>query len=281
MRANEESADMSRQLKAYMLIKSTVAFLPRSEMLLPVSIIVSPNCTHNQLCFYMSSDEDVIELPRQLFQVQETKTHIWVERIPMPLTAEEVHVDPLSYRDWESLEAWSSQLEDLLLQQVTVVYPGQTLSLQVSNGSIARVQVKRSGFKAAESPWEDETLIQAGLPCLCLKSNTSVIVSPKPRPSIRGAPLLRLVPCMQDYNESMERFAKSLNLDLLYVPPFSAAIHPETLSRLPGYSQHLTECNGMLEYDNEERHSRKETAVVRVVPSEMVPRNAIGRSQAR
>lgn len=269
---------MSRQLKAYMLIQTTVAFLPRSEIELHSSVSLLPNCTHHLLAFssIIICSSDVIELPRQLMKsAQEANTHIWVERIPMPCTAEEIHVDPLSCRDWESLEEWSSQIEDLLLQQVTIVYPGQILPLQVGHGSIARVQVKLSGFQAAESPWEDASL-QERISCLCLKSDTTVIVSPMPRRSIRE-PLLRLVPCMQEYNESMKRFAKYLSVDVVHVPPFSAAVHPEMLIKIPGYSEHLTEWNGMLQHDDEERKSRKETAIARIIPSELVPENAIGK----
>lgn len=196
----------------------------------------------------------------------------------MPQTAEEIHVEPLHWRDWEMMETWSSQLEDLLLQQVTVVYPGQSLPLQVSSGIIARVCIKASGFKAAESTWEDETLFQETPPCLCLKSNTSVVVLPKPRPSIRE-PLLRLVPCMQDYNESMERFAEAVNVPVLHVPPFSVVVHPDTLTRLAGYSQHMAEYSVTLQFDGEARLSRKEKAIARIITNDIVPKNAVGESR--
>lgn len=229
----------------------------------------------------ISSDPNVIELPRQLFEQQESKTHTWVERIPTPRTAEEVHVEPLSCRDWELLEAWSSQLEDLLLQQVTIVYPGQTVPLQVSKGIIARVRIKMSGFRAIESTWEDDTLFLGSPPCLCLKSNTSVVVSPKPRPSTRE-PRLRLIPCIQDYSKSMERFAKTVDVSVLHVPPFSAAVHPDTLTQIPGYSRHLTEFNAVLQYKRETNgQPRNDTTIARIVPSDMVPKDAIGRSHPR
>jgi hypothetical protein len=43
------------------------------------------------------------------------------------------------------------------------------------------------------------------------------------------------------------------------------------------YSRHLMECNGFLQYDAEKHQTRKETAIVRVIPSELVSKNAIGR----
>lgn len=52
MRANEESADMSRQLKAYMLIQTTVAFLPRSESGMIVSLSFGHNYAHSLLSFH-------------------------------------------------------------------------------------------------------------------------------------------------------------------------------------------------------------------------------------
>lgn len=219
-------------------------------------------------------DSNIIELPRELFKDQESKSlaSVWVEPISMPRTAEKISVDPLSWRDWELLEARSSLLEDILLRQITIVFPEQIVPLQISNGVIARVCVQKSGFTAYESIWEEDT----GSPlCLCLKNNTSIIVSPKPRLSSRN-PLLRLVPCMEDYNESMELFFKSVKGNIVHVPPFSAAVHPDTLNQIPGYSQQSTECNVRLQYDEKTRVARKETAVARIISSDKVALDGIG-----
>jgi hypothetical protein len=90
-------------------------------------------------------------------------------------------VEPVSVEDWELLEVHSQELElGGLLQQVSVVFANQRLSLQLERDSV-EVVVKETFTMEESSIWPTTRECEAP-PCVLLVQDTEVIVEPKPRP---------------------------------------------------------------------------------------------------
>ena len=76
-------------------------------------------------------DGNVIELPSSLLPLGvKNDDFVEVEAISSIVDATVIHVEPLSWEDWELLEASAEFLEGgALLQQISVVFPEQKIPL--------------------------------------------------------------------------------------------------------------------------------------------------------
>lgn len=111
-----------------------------------------------------------------------------------------------------------------LLQQVSVVFSGQHLTLCL-NRDLIQVLVKETSTNTEEeSFWPPSTDMILTEPYAMLVQNTEVIVTPKPRPATEppmgwSSPL-RLIPCQADLSDEMLQLATKLaNFPPLVVPP--------------------------------------------------------------
>lgn len=169
------------------------------------------------MLFQLGYDEDVIELPLDLHPSLASKFNTTSEPVKVsvrPLSdipiAEQVCFEPLSTPDWELIEMEASVLEDGgLLNQITVVYPGQIFPLRLGpfgggdtsySGrleSAAWIKVAEQGFVSTfteddsdetDSLFNSDTdsidstkRFQVRYNCLRLMAETEVSVVPKPR----------------------------------------------------------------------------------------------------
>lgn len=232
----------------------------------------------------LGHDEDVIELPLDLHPSLATEFNIAVEPIrvsvrPLPDVpiAEQVTFEPLTTSDWELIEMEASVLEDGgLLNQITIVYPGQVFPLRLvspgesySGGLKSAAWIKvvaEDGFAsslvqndsdetdsmfARDTDSSQSELCDVHYNCLRLMAETEVSVIPKPR--LKN----------EDENESiLERdstksndpvYAHSCPLRVQFTSPSGyettaismppvpllgcAYVHSSTLKQLPGYQQ--------------------------------------------
>jgi hypothetical protein len=88
--------------------------------------------------------------------------------------ASSVSVEPISTDDWELLEMNAEDIEaGALLNQISIVYPGQKLNITVNNISF-NIQILKLGFISQNARDEEDE-------CLRLVASTEIIVTPKPR----------------------------------------------------------------------------------------------------
>ncbi len=221
-------------------------------------------------------DEDVIELPLDLHPSLEYEFNVTTEPIRVsvrPLSnvpiAEQVTFEPLSTSDWELIEMEASVLEDGgLLNQITIIYPGQVFPLRLgspdesySGGLESAAWIKvvaEDGFASSSVQYDsDETdsmftsdtdssqseFCGALYDCLRLMAETEVSVIPKPR--LKN----------EDENESSGEKDLTKSDDPVYayscplrvqstlpsggtMPLFGCVhVHSSTLKQLPGYQQ--------------------------------------------
>lgn len=181
----------------------------------------------------------------------------------MPV-AKEVIFEPLSTSDWELIEMEASILEDGgLLNQITVVYPGQVLPLRLissTNGNsfgrletAAWVKVKGDDDESIYSDSDSESSLshdgkgsESSVRCLQLMAETEVIVIPKPR-------VKELTQKTDTIDQPVNIPSKPLRVQLTafdcgcFSPDLNVAshlpspqvgnvyIHPMMASELPGY----------------------------------------------
>jgi hypothetical protein len=148
-----------------------------------------------------------------------------------------LEVDPLTVADWELLEAHADALEQGgLLQQVSVVYPGQSISLQIGR-DVARVVVKgvnEDTSAAGDNVWPEDPQSRSQSTytrCVLLVQDTEVVIAPKTRPrrvDDEVGPPLRLSPCDLDFGTAMRDLASVQKIKILTVPPRCVLIHGTT-----------------------------------------------------
>ncbi len=221
-------------------------------------------------------DEDIIELPLDLHPSLEYEFNVTTEPIRVsvrPLIdvpiAEQVTFEPLTTSDWELIEMEASVLEDGgLLNQITIVYPGQVFPLRLvspgesySGGLESAAWIKvvaEDGFASSSVQYDsDETdsmftsdtdssqseCSGALYGCLRLMAETEVSVIPKPRLK------------EEDENDSRGEKDSTKSDDPVYAyscplrvqstllsggktPSFGCVyVHSSTLKQLPGYQQ--------------------------------------------
>jgi hypothetical protein len=191
--------------------------------------------------------------------VPEDVTHVTVTPLASLPDAVSVEVEPLSTSDWESLEVNAELLEEGgLLQQVSVVYPNQLLSLRVAL-EMVRVRV------TAETPSR-------------LVANTEVHIRPKPRPPISTteSPLLRVVPSWDDFTTDMQELAvQTQHYSPIDVSPCTLVLHPTTLEQC-GLQHGSVVVIRNYKLDGTQTSNVSQTAVARVTTSDLIPEGSVG-----
>ncbi|KAG7369145.1 cell division cycle protein 48 [Nitzschia inconspicua] len=151
-----------------------------------------------------------------------------------------VDMEPVSMEDWELLEIHSEAMESgELLNQISVVYPKQTLTFRVGrhgdkvNVIVRDVQTVSPGSEL--SIWPDVVSPNATMNtqrpnCVLLAQNTEVIISPKTRPAKKAAswtPPLRLIPSDDEWGTALSIFKRISEFEEMVVGPFSVLVSAE------------------------------------------------------
>jgi hypothetical protein len=233
------------------------------------------------------ADSNFIDLPA--FMVPETLSEVNVSVLSAVKDATEVFVEPLTVDDWVLLEANAGWLEQGgLLQQVSLVYPGQILTLCAGGRDVVRIRVASTDFGSSKSkdlwPGDDDTAVSSIPPkCLRLVADTQVVVAPKTKAGnqARDTAKLRVLPSINDYSESMLELAGLLGVSLNDVAPCSALVHPATLARALGPLDR-SECGMAIVHvantdDIESLSDESKTAIVSVSTSLQVSEDSIGK----
>ncbi|KNE64469.1 hypothetical protein AMAG_09487 [Allomyces macrogynus ATCC 38327] len=112
---------------------------------------------------------DVLEIDAQFAQALKLPNlhQVSIRLHKRPKLANRIFVDPLSPDDWEVLELNADAIEQNLLRQVRVVFPGQHLPLQVPPRATLNVKVT--------------SIDPADAPCVLLDVDCEVAVAPKLR----------------------------------------------------------------------------------------------------
>eukprot|EP00986_Skeletonema_menzelii_P005182 scaffold1836_cov137-Skeletonema_menzelii.AAC.1 len=232
-----------------------------------------PSAVHH----YGGYDEDVIELPLDLHPSLALEYNIATEPIRVsvrPLSdvpiAEQVTFEPLSTSDWELIEMEASLLEDGgLLNQITIVYPGQVFPLRLvspddsySAGLETAAWIKvvvDDGFASSSVQYDSDDTdsmftsdtdssesesSEVLYNCLRLMAETEVSVIPKPRlknededePSAKKDSTKSDEP-VYAYSCPL-RIQSTLPASDMDMPSFGCVyVHSSTLKQLPGYQQ--------------------------------------------
>lgn len=220
-----------------------------------------------------------IELPRTLFsESSNPPSAVLVKALPWISKCTRLEVDPLTVADWELLEAHADALEQGgLLQQVSVVYPGQLICIQMGR-DVARVVVKdvnEDTSAAGDNVWPEDpqSLSQSThTRCVLLVQDTEVVIAPKTRPKKDDdsvGPPLRLCPCDLDFGTAMRDLAAVQHIELLTVPPRCVLIHGTT----PDTDTHSWAWVSSPNEDSKE----KNMALVRVIQTPEVPPKHAGK----
>jgi hypothetical protein len=180
-------------------------------------------------------------------------------------------VDPVSTRDWELLELYAGSLESGgLLNQVSIVYPGQVLSLSVGAGSdCARVRVNYTCLE--------------GYCCQRLVADTEITVVPKARANPpTPSPPFRLVGTSDDFSPTMKTVAQLEGVSLLSVPHGTMLIHPETVeSQVPGWKDY--DCQHAVVWRDVKKGGKpvdeivNNGTIVKIQVSELIGKDLVGK----
>jgi hypothetical protein len=233
-------------------------------------------------------------------------------------TAQALDVQPMTYEDWLALEDHATWLANGgLLQQISIVYPNQIISLQLpveshSRSLTARVLVKECNFDPPKhvSFWNPPHIASdAADEVLRLVANTNVIVQPLSPPTGLATCSCRLwiCPTKQEYSSTL-RHVMQVNLEsalkeiwqrVVSVSPFSVVVHPDTWQRVSitdssSIFQENTQGRCTLPQDSPMEYALLSSQsamtdpvddviqlVVAVTTSSLVPRDAIGKCQPR
>ena len=168
-----------------------------------------------------------------------------------------VQLDPMSVKDWEILEVHADAFENgLILDQVSVIYPGQVLSIK-SPTHQNEIYLRVGKIQTRSSIANSNTGSDYGCNCARLVQNTELTIKPFLREGqtsqnyIQSRPL-RLIPSMDDISDDMTKIAEEVFILLdnfctkefnrmpyqrkdfitSNVPPFTALVHPDTINSI-------------------------------------------------
>ena len=196
---------------------------------------------------------------------------------------------------------FAQQLEaGALLEQISIVFPGQQLSLRLGS-DVVQLLVLEDGFcPEAKGIGRNE--------CLRLVSDTEVIVTPNPRVShdtgmsYEPSKPLKVLPSYADYTAGMKQVEKMFENgtclvdNLLPCPPmFTAWMHPKTLSSINGWDNNCSSDPNCSLYSFSPSSTHVEirrchrnrflesvqgySAIVKLYSSEIIPLGCIGKYQ--
>lgn len=193
--------------------------------------------------------------------------------------AEQILVEPVTDDDWRLIESSAAWLEEGgLLRQLSVVYPGQIVTTRLERNVTASFRVLPDSFRGPLCVWSDSEPLR---PCLRLAADTRVVVKPRAAKSTqRSADLaLRVLPSLEDYSVAARELAQRLEVNVVSVAQFSAAVHPTVALNLHDsddsneFLASIT-CSSSIQ----QRLSTSE-AIIWVSSSEFVPVDRIGKSE--
>ena len=231
------------------------------------------------LVSFLSYPPAVIELPESLLP-DPSPDVVRVVALSFIVDADQVHLDPLTSRDWEILQHYADELESgELLQQISLVYPDQLVTLQV-RGEVARVRVIPNHTWSETQLWpkQDQATNQQ-YPCLRLVADTEVIIQPKlEKQRQKSKQLLWLAPCLADYNEAMQQLGESVGqtAKLISLNPYSVAVHPMTLSQTQRWSD-VDSRDRLAVIERNATNEEPETAIALVISSDLVQEDSVGK----
>jgi hypothetical protein len=214
---------------------------------------------------------DAIEIPSSLLpEIQNLPSVVTVQAHAQIPICTKLLVEPVSVEDWELLEVHSQELElGGLLQQVSVVFTNQRLSLQLKRDSVQVVVKEIFTTEESSSIWPTTTHKELEAPpCVLLVQDTEVIVEPKPRPPSEqwSTPPLRLIPCREDWSDGMRNLARRANITSLVVPPGCVLVNPTCWKSDNEWAMIVLESR------------QDQMRLVRVMTSRLVPEHDAGRS---
>ncbi len=185
-------------------------------------------------------------------------------------------------QDWELLEVYSNLMEEGgLLNQVSVTYPGQHISIRV--GGIDRVNVRVKEISTRD-PGDDTNTIWPDMStygsdssehskttntspqCVLLIQDTEMIVEPKARPRKNVSAWLdpfQLIPSDLEWGSSLKKLSSLSGRGSLHVDPGCVHVRTEQWQFETEWAQIRSE-------------DSKKTRVVRVMTSSRIPRNNAG-----
>lgn len=206
-------------------------------------------------------DTGSIELPDNGLPDEFVGGMVSLVALPFISDVDHLAVEPVTTNDWELVELYSEFLENgSLLNQISVVYPGQILRLFVGGNNYVYLRV------------------DPDLPdCYRLLADTEIIVVPKPRRKVSSpSPPLRLVGTFNDWSHAMTQLAAASDISLLKVSPGTMLIHPKTLAtKIPGWIECESCPHATVWRANCETDSRVTVAIVRIEASEDIDEDCI------
>jgi len=225
-----------------------VSFLPLCVSFFDnVKIYVS----YNGGTFVSSSKHDAIEIPRSMLSAtaDDIPEYVSVHALSRIDHGMHVLVEPLSFKDWELLEAYSAFMKDGgLLSQVSVVYSNQSLTVRINEFERVKIRVKEMNTKATSNVrdemdpvWPDISTdssdsdkclktMKTHLNCVLLIRDTEIIVEPKTRTKKNDSSWLgpfRLIPSAAEWGASLHILSRLTELKSFHVEPGCVIIKTE------------------------------------------------------
>jgi Peroxisome biogenesis factor 1, N-terminal len=261
-----------------------------------------------------ASNDQIIELPRSLVTLDHSKVFrtVVVHALPWIFIGARVQLEPLTVEDWELMEAHAEWLEGGgILQQISVVYPKQVLSIRFDafRDDIARVKVVQvestlhsdgGDFDCAFDVWpsnegtgskcSEQERSPAGPWCVLLVQDTEVQIAPKTRKSQdRLTPPLRLIPSTADLFPIMRVLANELDqyqglqesetCSSMTVPPGCILVHASVCVHFGTTVGKEVQWASVLPEESREQKSEHFASLVRVIPTSRLSPSDVGTLQ--
>ena len=126
------------------------------------------------------SSQAKLEIPQSmadcinLNDAQATGTQLFVQVNKTTCSrVKSINLDPMTEDDWEMLELHASRLEESMLEQVCILYPGQIFSVSVGPSCLIRLKVGNVSF-------------DDGAPCGILGRDSELVIAPRERKKRKG-----------------------------------------------------------------------------------------------
>jgi hypothetical protein len=257
------------------------------------------------------SNDQTIELPRSLVAFDPSKVfrNVTVHALPWIFIGARVQLEPLTVEDWELIEAHAEWLEGGgILQQISVVYPKQVLSIRFDafSDDIARVKVVHvesklhsdeadfdnpfdvwPSYEGTISECSEQQRSPAGPCCVLLVQDTEVQIAPQTRKrQNRVTPPLRLIPSTADLLPNMRALASELDqyqglqesetCSSMTVPPGCILVHASVCVHFGTLVGKERQWAVVLPEESREQKSKHFASLVRVIPTSRLSPSDVG-----
>ncbi len=248
----------------------TVAFLLRPKLRSYCTIPLESDAIFAPIQYltqvFCLNDTDTIEIPRALIPsaANDIPELVSVHALSRIDYGQRVLVEPATVEDWELIEAYSNFMEEGgLLNQVSVIYPGQELALEVNGIDQVSIRVKEISRDSTNSCGDANS---SSPQYVLLIQDTEMIVEPKVRPRKKKSLWLdpfQLIPSDLEWGYSLKKLLRLSGRSSLDVNPGCVRIRSEHWPFETEWAQ--------IRFENS-----NETRVVRVMTSSQIPRNKAG-----